>query len=67
MIYDIIQQWKGSSFFVCWFVFFGYGKIYFKRTMHADLAMLAKLTTVLALKLAVSLANETSPAANQVH
>lgn len=49
------------------FFFFGYGKIYFKRTMHADLAMLAKLTTVLALKLAVSLANETSPAANQVH
>lgn len=50
-----------------YFIFFGYGKIYFKRTMHADLAMLAKLTTVLALKLAVSLANETSPAANQVH
>lgn len=66
MIYDIIQQWKGSLFF---FFFFWLRKniLRVKRTMHADLAMLAKLTTVLALKLAVSLANETSPAANQVH
>lgn len=51
---------KGCGLFIYLFtcVFTKKILVYFKKSVHADLAMLARLTTALALKLAVRLANQ---------